>query len=378
LLLSLALHMWTLWLPLKLIPLFSFFDVLNNYTLQPIVTHYQEFDSNVTLDPSIEYHIIAIEPMVQLATKRYVHHFVLSGYTNLSDYNQITLWAWAPGIEPNILPPQAGFRISFVNPDGLKMFHLQTHYDNPALVTGTVDNSGVRIYYTTTLRQYDAGVLELGDPSVSYQHPIPQGTGITKIEYSCPYDCTASWPPLNVFGVFLHMHSWGSQIWGSHWRGTVQLNETGRVDFWDFAFQQQRHVNFSIYPGDRINTHCWYKQNPAGEVAFGLASQAEMCIQYLQYYPRLTHNNGECAYFYDPIFAQYGLSNATACNGDLLWDATHTFPVPDVTKDPPLAISRYFGTLGANPDFVCGSSSAMNVVPRVLSVVVLFLLLLIA
>jgi len=204
--------------------------------------------------------------------------------------------------------------------------------------------------------------------------PIAQGRSISKYEFSCPHDCTSTWQnTLHVFGVFLHMHGWGSQIWGTHWRGDTLINETGRIDFWDFAFQQQLPVMFDILPGDRINTHCWYQQNPSAPVAFGLPSSDEMCIQYLQYYPRIPDNTGICGYFYGPLLASYGIDNTTVCNDDILYDTTG-LPKPDTIKDPPLAITRYFGTEGTNSAFTC-SSAAMNV-PHMFSIV-LFLLLLI-
>ena len=38
---------------------------------------------------------------------------------------------------------------------------LQVHYDNVDLDEGKIDSSGFKIYYTPTLRPYDAGVLEV-------------------------------------------------------------------------------------------------------------------------------------------------------------------------------------------------------------------------
>ena len=41
-------------------------------------------------------------------------------------------------------------------------FVMETHYDNPAVRSDFVDDSGLRIFLTSDLRQYDAGLLEMG------------------------------------------------------------------------------------------------------------------------------------------------------------------------------------------------------------------------
>lgn len=53
-----------------------------------------------------------------------------------------------------------------------------------ASAVGQIDWSGIRIHYTTTLRKYDAGLITLGDPLVSFE-PIPPGV-IAEYEAECP------------------------------------------------------------------------------------------------------------------------------------------------------------------------------------------------
>jgi energy-converting hydrogenase Eha subunit H len=64
---------------------------------------------------------------------------------------------------------------------------MQIHYNNPGLVAGVIDNSGVTVFYTTTLRQYDADVLELADPTITNPNQIPAGT----VKYFLIYNITA-------------------------------------------------------------------------------------------------------------------------------------------------------------------------------------------
>lgn len=66
-----------------------------------------------------------------------------------------------------------------------------------------------------------------------------------------------------------------------------ELIRTGVVDYYDFdqnggpPVQQE---TFEIWPGDAFRTRCYFDSND-GEV-WGLASQDEMCIAFLYYYPR--------------------------------------------------------------------------------------------
>ena len=66
-----------------------------------------------------------------------------------------------------------GYRIGS-SPTATKYVVLEIHYDNPEFIEGLVDDSGVRIYYTPQLRQYDAGTIMLGDIYPSFL-PIEAG-----------------------------------------------------------------------------------------------------------------------------------------------------------------------------------------------------------
>jgi len=87
------------------------------------------------------------------------------------------------------------------------------------------------------------------------------------------------------------------------------VRETNRIDFWDFAFQQNTPVNYTIEPGDRISTHCVYNRGNK-DVPFAEASDDEMCIQYVFYYPKIQIPN--CGYWFN------GTLNSTLCGTSLL------------------------------------------------------------
>ncbi len=150
-------------------------------------------------DGSVPKHIVGFEPLFTTSTKKYIHHYTLYGYGNSSvspptygtcpdlcyetkctNNKRELMWLWAPGLSGSKLPDEAGIRILGT---GLKAFILQVHYDNPNDDAGMVDASGFRIYYTSTLRANDAGVLEIGDPKVMAGPQFTYFTGTKVLAY---------------------------------------------------------------------------------------------------------------------------------------------------------------------------------------------------
>jgi len=258
-------------------------------------------------------------------------------YACLNSSCSSVLWAWAPGVDPFELPREAGYRMG---PGGYNGFMMQIHYNNPTATAGVIDNSGIKVYYTSVIRQYDAGVLELGDPLVTQKIPIPQGTGVSFYEYNCPSECTASFPqPLIVFADFLHMHQIGEMMWSTHWRNGSEIGYLNRIEYWDFAFQQTTTKNVTILPGDRINTHCKYDQNPLTQTVFSIASQDEMCLEYVYYYPKLSGS-------YCSFISQSG-KNITVCENAGLYIEGVLATNPTVV-DPPGGEIKTFGAPNPN------------------------------
>ena len=58
-------------------------------------------------------------------------------------------------------------------------FMVQTHYDNPAQppVSGLLDDSGVRIYFSSKTPTHQAGTLQLGDGTLQLAQHSGDGTG---------------------------------------------------------------------------------------------------------------------------------------------------------------------------------------------------------
>jgi dopamine beta-monooxygenase len=66
---------------------------------------------------------------------------------------------------------------------------VEIHYNNPELISGRKDNSGLRITYTSHLRPFDAGIMELG-LIYSDANSIPPRQLAWPITAYCPSECT--------------------------------------------------------------------------------------------------------------------------------------------------------------------------------------------
>ncbi|KAK3607129.1 hypothetical protein CHS0354_036070 [Potamilus streckersoni] len=163
-----------------------------------------------------EYHLIAFEPVIDNAN--IMHHILLIGCQAVTHevYKPYAcgmtaghncsgiLGAWSVGLSGLCYDEKAGFRIG---QKGFKKAAIQVHWNNPELHSNYTDSSGIIMYYTETLRQYDAGVLVTGQTILN----IPPQKESVAIEGGCPIECTAAIMngPVYVTAVINHMHYLG-------------------------------------------------------------------------------------------------------------------------------------------------------------------------
>ncbi|CAM9701321.1 unnamed protein product, partial [Choristocarpus tenellus] len=242
--------------------------------------------------PSTAFHIVGFEANINSDTEPHVHHLVMrafidencEGYFGFAD-----VYVWAPGsASGEALPDVAGFR--FDGGGGLsdyKSIWVETHYDNPSNIAGLMDSSGVRVYYTENLRQYDAGTMQLGDPYVTLQGEyLPNGRSL--YSFNCPSSCTQGFQndSVTVFGHLLHMHEAGRRMETRQYCGD-KLIRSSEVEYYMFSQSgayPTRTVGETIEKGDWFETDCYYDSGTDGKI-FGLASENEMCIDFIFYYP---------------------------------------------------------------------------------------------
>jgi hypothetical protein len=290
-----------------------------NMVIPNVVTTYACHAFTVPHDTNT--HIVEFRPYIQPGNEQLVHHFLLTicEYENVTgnlvhDYAGLNsqlcyqsplgniaggcrslAYGWAVGAGDYPLPAEAGFAVG-PDPDSIHYVILETHYNNPTMMVGVNDRSGVDLILTDQLRQHEVGVFWMGDVFTSGK-PIPAQTADYGVEGECLAKCTSYWDhEINVFASFLHMHSVGSAIYTVLTRHDNTSSEqmiTNRIEFWDFGLQQYTPVNFVIRPGDSLNTVCQYNTlGSSTPVRFGPASSDEMCMDFLWYYPRLLSPSG--------------------------------------------------------------------------------------
>ncbi|XP_051511245.1 DBH-like monooxygenase protein 1 homolog isoform X2 [Myxocyprinus asiaticus] len=260
-----------------------------------------------------KHHVIRIEPLIQKGHENLVHHILLyqcDSNLNKSEINwghecyhpnmpdsfftcETVVFAWAIGGEGFTYPPHVGMSIgTSIDPVYVQM---EIHFDNPSLQRGIVDSSGLRLYYSPSLRRYDAGVIETG-VWVSLYHMLPPGMQDYITEGHCTQECLqesldSEMPSgVNVFAVLLHAHLAGRGIRTRHFRQHVELHPLASDDQFDFNFQEFQPLSQErlILPGDSLITECRY--NTRGRINMtwgGLSTRDEMCLSYLLYYPRV-------------------------------------------------------------------------------------------
>lgn len=116
---------------------------------------------------------------------------------------------WAMGAERFTYPEETGMPIG--GKDFNPYIRLEIHYNNPDLVSGLIDNSGMKIKHTSKLRKYDAGVMELG-LEYTDKMAIPPGVLGFPLSGYCIAECTDIALPdkgIVVFGSQLHTHTRG-------------------------------------------------------------------------------------------------------------------------------------------------------------------------
>ncbi|KAL0967362.1 hypothetical protein UPYG_G00251280 [Umbra pygmaea] len=260
-----------------------------------------------------KHHIIRIEPLIQRGHENLVHHILLYQcdsrlnerelyfghecyHPNMPDSFltcETIVFAWAIGGEGFTYPPHVGLSIG-TSTDPVNVL-MEIHYDNPFLQQGMVDSSGLRLFYTPELRQYDAGVLEIG-VWVSLYHMLPPGMPEYVSEGHCTRECLQEslgqeMPGgVRVFAVLMHAHLAGRALRTRHFRKQEELQPLSHDEGFDFNFQEFQLLKEErlLLPSDNLITECKYNTKGRKSMTWGgLSTRDEMCLSYLLYYPRV-------------------------------------------------------------------------------------------
>ncbi|XP_069693146.1 MOXD1 homolog 2-like [Periplaneta americana] len=261
----------------------------------------------------LKHHIVKYEPIHKSGSSAHITHIVVyecqgneaEFEINSRDQGQVCyqpsvppllyncnnmVMAWAVGTEGFSFPPEAGYPIS--HDSGPRYFMMKTHYINSVQGTDIADISGIRVYYTASLRRFDAGVLSVGlDPN--WRHIIPPGQPEVVSEGHCISACTQQAVPprgIKMFAVVLHTHLIGRKVRLRHLRHGTELPPISEDSNYDYNYQEYRRLPtpVNIYPGDHLIAECTYNSEGRTTITLGgLTTREEMCLVFGLYYPRM-------------------------------------------------------------------------------------------
>lgn len=229
----------------------GYFDLsFGNYSIKAVANEYVKFcfdwSSDVVSQGLAAYGnvaMIAIDIVAEKNIQPFLHH--ISFLASQQEYNASSgtcrnpddeqyLYGWTFGSSPFRLPSDVGFVIGPGEKDGFQGFRLEVHYYNPNLIEGIIDNSKLRIYYSSDLRKYEVGVAMMADFAVELR-TVPIDAGISKYNFQCSDQCSvlALDEPVTVVAEAFHMHSTGSAGLQYQIRNG-EIIRRGVVDYFDF------------------------------------------------------------------------------------------------------------------------------------------------
>ncbi|KYO37527.1 DBH-like monooxygenase protein 1 precursor isoform A [Alligator mississippiensis] len=254
-----------------------------------------------------KHHIYKFAPVITPHNVTLIHHILVYACGNASvlpsgvsdcygadpDFalcSQV-LVGWAVGGGDYTFPDDTG--ISIGTPLDPQYIRLEIHYSNFDLLTGLIDSSGIRLFFTPNLRKYDMGVLQTGVFTFPV-HFIPPGSPA----YHSYGLCNSSQfeemngtpvPDMHVFGYLLHTHLTGRGVRVVQYRNGKQLGFICADNKYDFNLQETRDLKeiLIVKAGDEILVECTFETLDRTGITFGGPSTLnEMCLAFLFYYPR--------------------------------------------------------------------------------------------
>ncbi|CAN5896014.1 hypothetical protein BH11MYX4_BH11MYX4_16010 [soil metagenome] len=232
-----------------------------------------------------KHHLIALSPAISAA--RQLHHVTLlesdvavSPVPGPCAPEAMTAWrplyGWAPGTAALELPKEAGFP----EQPGTH-FVVQLHFANPSH-TPVSDTSGFDLCSTEQLRPNDADVMAFGTMEIT----VPS-RGALAVDCSVPVPADGA--TTHLFAAFPHMHQLGRSI-SSVVRpgGTGAAVDLGTVAAFDLGNQTWLPVDYTLRPGDVVQSKCSWTNPTDHGVGYGPTADDEMCFSYVMYFPKIT------------------------------------------------------------------------------------------
>uniref|UniRef100_H2XZG6 DOMON domain-containing protein n=1 Tax=Ciona intestinalis TaxID=7719 RepID=H2XZG6_CIOIN len=314
------------------------FDLINEEFHLPAVKSYYNCRVMALPQTGEKLHLVKSEPIIQPGHELFLHHILL--YECAGDYAvpptehvnsndqcytanmppgsescQKVILAWAIGGGAFYFPKHTG--LVFGVEGAPRYVVMETHYDNPNAMAGVVDSSGLRITYTSRLRQFDTGILELGHTVSGIQHIIPPQAQSFLSYGTCTENCMSSSmddagvTELNIYGVMQHSHLLGTGMKTRYFRGGVELPPLSEDKSYDFNYQETRILQEErvFKKGDAMQVVCNYKSMDETELTYGgLDTTKEMCMSFIYYYPAMQLSFCQTAAEYNTLLNYFGIS----------------------------------------------------------------------
>lgn len=230
------------------------------------------------------------------------------------NYCESYLFLWAVGGKTVIFPEHVGFPVG-PNPS---YYLLEVHFDNPNNLVNVSFESGLEIFYTPNLREYDAGTLTSGH-ATSWSITIPPNSEGHVIVGHCSPSCSSNIPApgINVFNVMLHSHLAGRKLKLRHYRDGNELPWLAADENYNFDYQQIRFLpeEVKIMPGDQLTYECTYNSMQAnGTIIGGLSTTEEMCNTFIYYYPEIDLDVCSSEYPATELLKGFGIEGVRSIN----------------------------------------------------------------
>ncbi|XP_073788581.1 DBH-like monooxygenase protein 2 homolog isoform X1 [Danio rerio] len=298
----------------------TYFDItMENFMLPANQTYYHCKTARAPTFDSKQ-HIYRIEPVI--TNYDLVHHLLLyrcpptvTEPLELECYTKTercmeTIAVWGVGGGDFEFPEVAGLPIG--GNVGDFFYRLEVHYNNVNKTAGRVDSSGLRFYYTSKLRQHDAGILMTGLAVIpSYAIPPKAKSFLT---YGM---CDTTYIPkvletandLQVFSVMMHTHLAGRKVRVGHFREGKQIDLLAVDENYNFEFQQVTNLGKTktVKLGDKLLVECTYNtENRNTLTQGGLSTSDEMCLAFLFYYPAMNLSGCESLPHFSSLVSEMG------------------------------------------------------------------------
>ncbi|KAH3792360.1 MOXD1 homolog 1-like isoform X2 [Dreissena polymorpha] len=288
---------------------------------------------NIQLPANSTYHLIASEPIID--NINIMHHIIVYGCPGLENApgplnkpapcgamkaqctEMISLWAF--GTHGSCFNENMGFK---VGAGGLKYAIMEFHWNNPMLISTYTDSSGYAFYMTPNLRQYNAGVLMIGQ---NYLQIPPFATGHVE-SGSCTGSCSRQIMTSEIYltEVTNHMHGLGKSMITELKRNGTRVQYLAKDDVFDYnaPVTHNYDVPVMIHPGDEMKTTCVYQSVKRNLTTFyGEGTQEEMCFSFLIYYPMESMSSRMCQSWKSMDFCEWALTPVKrGCNFTQLSD----------------------------------------------------------